>query len=598
MAERRCGCTFVLTLVLAGVCVLPCAAIGTSVVGGQVGVGVDIAAAVGAGRFYSAGYDGGASRGGGVVVANIEGGHIWRGHAVLGSGSDAVVTRLIDARATYTARNISFGAMGQVDRHATWVGHVLAGRGATSPGDPVHERGMMPGAELWSGAIATSFSGGAGSGSFSWQRGWAFAEPYEVAFLGAAGGTGQPTANRAADVINSSWGYQSDAGNDNFTMAIDAMARSSRKVFVAAAGNEGSGIGVAGGTMRAPATGYNGISVGAAAADDIGGGYDNIATFSSSGPQDYRGPDGLVSSVRARVDLLAPGTHFTVALYGGATGGNTTGIDATNGSTTSYTTGAQGTSFAAPLVAGGAGLMVDLAYDRFADNSHARDGRVIKAVMLTSARKLDGWHNGQQMIGGALRTSQALDHRQGAGILDLDRAFDVYAGAAATTDLPGLTGGVISNSGWDFGQVSQNGSVDYLFADDLAAGSSITATLNWFVNRQYNGTAGSGLLLSADVSFADLSLSVWQELGSADVLIAESNAQYINTEHLSFTLPADGSYYLRVGFARDQYDVNQNVNVEQFALAWDVVVVPEPGGLVAGLVMITLLRRRGVFRRS
>jgi hypothetical protein len=503
------------------------------------------------------------------------------------------VTRLIDARATYTARGLSFGALGQVDRHATWVGHVLAGRG-----DEVHERGMAPGAEVWSGAIATFFSGGAGSGSFSWQRGWAFAEPYETAFLGAAGGNGQPTASRAADVINSSWGYQSDSGNDNFTMAVDAMARSSRKVFVAAAGNEGSGVGIPGGTMRAPATGYNGIAVGALALGTDGS-YSSVAAFSSSGPQDYRGPDGIVPSVRARIDLVAPGTNFTLALYGGTTGGNTSGTDTTGGSTTSYTTGAQGTSFAAPMVAGGAGLLVDLAYDRYAMNAHSRDGRVIKAVLLNSARKLDGWDNGQQLQSGVLRTTRALDWEQGAGAVDLSAAFDQFAGGNITADLPGMSAGSVSRAGWDFGQINQGSTLDYFISSPLSAGDTLTTTLNWFVNRQYTGTASSGLLLSNEVSFADLSLSVWQELGNTDALIAESNAQYINTEHLSFTLPADGSYYLRVGFARDQFDINQNVNTEQFGLAWNVVAVPEPAApVVLVLMAASALRRTGASRRS
>lgn len=588
MAASWFSAKIVVTLALACACAGPCAAISTSIAGGQIAGGLDLAAAVGAGRFYDSGFSGS-----GVVIANVEGGHVWRGHETLGGGSDGVVTRLIDARATYTARGLSFGALGQVDRHATWVGHVLAGRG-----DEVHERGMAPGAEVWSGAIATFFSGGAGSGSFSWQRGWAFAEPYETAFLGAAGGNGQPTASRAADVINSSWGYQSDSGNDNFTMAVDAMARSSRKVFVAAAGNEGSGVGIPGGTMRAPATGYNGIAVGALALGTDGS-YSSVAAFSSSGPQDYRGPDGIVPSVRARIDLVAPGTNFTLALYGGTTGGNTSGTDTTGGSTTSYTTGAQGTSFAAPMVAGGAGLLVDLAYDRYAMNAHSRDGRVIKAVLLNSARKLDGWDNGQQLQSGVLRTTRALDWEQGAGAVDLSAAFDQFAGGNITADLPGMSAGSVSRAGWDFGQINQGSTLDYFISSPLSAGDTLTTTLNWFVNRQYTGTASSGLLLSNEVSFADLSLSVWQELGNTDALIAESNAQYINTEHLSFTLPADGSYYLRVGFARDQFDINQNVNTEQFGLAWNVVAVPEPAApVVLVLMAASALRRTGASRRS
>ncbi|GAB5406874.1 MAG: hypothetical protein Aurels2KO_51050 [Aureliella sp.] len=344
--------------------------------------------------------------------------------------------------------------------------------------------------------------------------------------------------------------------------------------------------------MRSPGNGYNGITVGALGNDLDNPPYSKIASFSSRGPQDYNGPDGFFSKVRAVVDIVAPGSNLSLAFYGGTTGGNRGGTDPSAGAVDRYSGNMQGTSFASPIVAGGASLLVDVAYDRFAVNiDNARDGQVIKAVLLNSAAKPAGWNNGQSAVNGTVTTSQALDYSFGAGMMDLDAAFDQFT--AGTTDVAGLEGGSIQQVGWDYGVVSEGLSNDYLFADSLLAGTEFTATLTWFVGREWEDTGLGGGITSTDDYFTDLSLQLWSlEAGSLDSLIAISDAAFINTEHFSFLLPETDEYLLRVGWEGERYDFSGNSS-QTYGLAWSATAVPEPSVCSVWVACaLCLLRRR------
>jgi hypothetical protein len=526
----------------------------------------DIATVIGASRFYAAGYDGS-----GVVAINVDGGHGWTSHETL-----TATAQLLDARPFYTANGFAgeIGQLGSFDFHATWTAHALAGRGSTTT-----QRGIAYGATLWSGAIATSFV--QGTTSWSWNRGAAFTYPYaESMLVGRAG--------LRADVINSSWGFSDPGGNNIWTWALDGMARSSGATTVFAAGNNGTNTSLFWGSPG----GYNGIIVGALAS-----GNNEVASFSSRGPVDYAAPNGaVVPAARARVDLVAPGQGLTLARYGGTTGSNAGGSDPTNGATNLYNNGVFGTSAASAIVAGAATLLVDMAYDRFAGNSRAHDGEVIKAVLLNSARKITGWSNGQTTdVNGVVRTTQALDFVSGAGALDLNAAFDQFG--AGTTDLAGTNGGTVQAVGWDYGSVAQNATQSYSFAQALAAGERLDATLNWFVGRSYVATASDGSISANDNYFTDLALQVWRtDAPGGARMVAESNAAYLNTEHLSFLLSEAGLYQLRVVWMGERYDFVNNGN-QAFGLAWNVTPMPEPAAALLMLVGAVLLRWR-VVRRS
>lgn len=523
---------------------------------------------VGADRFYQAGYTGTRS-----VVASIEGGHIW-------NYADALthVQTFLDARAVYSGFGFDYESLAEYDRHATWVGAAIAGRGGQE-----YQKGVAYGAQLWSGSIATKWVGVTQPNSINWSTGHAFTEPYAQALLWGVNG-------RRADVVNSSWGGgTADASGSNvFSLSMDAIALVSKRTVVFSAMNNGP----AGNTIGFPQSGYNTISVGALG-DDLAG-YQHIAPFSSRSPSDYRGPDGAVPVVRARVDIVAPGQNLTVgAYYGGVSGGNQGGSDITGGGTNWYSWNLEGTSFSAPIVASGAALLNDVAYDRFASNEYAHDGQVIKAVLLNSASKVEGWDNGQAVDGaGVVRTTQALDFTYGAGAMDLRRAFDQFT--AGTTDLPdGLSEMAVAQVGWDHGIIEEGQDLDYTFSDVLGMGHQVTATLNWFVGRSWQGNETGGAILATDDYFTNLSLQLlWLDSPAGESLVAESDAAYINTEHFSISIAQSGRYKLRVHWVGERYDLIGNEQ-QTFGLAWMATATPVPEPSVvwlicAGLVVLVL----------
>ncbi len=292
--------------------------------------GTNINTFLGADRFYSAGYTG--TR---AIVANIEAGYVWNGHDTL----------------TNVSNYFDPGTTGQFDRHATWVGAVIAGVPTSGGGE--YQRGIAYGSTLWSGAIASNWNtagDGVYSGSFNFSSG-TYSASYAQALVNGINGV-------TADVVNSSWGTGGgENGSSFYSLILDGLVYNSGKTVVFAAGNSGSSEN----TVFAPASSVNVIAVGSLGTDTTNPQYSTISTFSSRSPTDYLVPTnstGTTGTVilggRASVDLVAPGEDLTLAFYGGNTGGNAFN-GPVNNATNFYSLGLRGTSFAAPIVAGGAG---------------------------------------------------------------------------------------------------------------------------------------------------------------------------------------------------------------------------------------------------
>jgi hypothetical protein len=525
----------------------------------------DMNAFLGATRFYNAGFTGTSA-----VMANIEAGYIWSGHEAL----------------SHVQQIPSSGAAGEFDRHATWVSLLMGGRpGGANPGH--YQMGLAPNAQFFSGAIATGWPQNNPSfprytaSFFLSSAGISTFGPYRAAMitgLATAGGT------RTADVINTSWLHTGTTGNENIPGTFDSLANSNpRALMVNAAGNTSPGTGQGPNKVHAPASAYNDLTVAALAFN--GGAYDVVATFSNGGPNTYADPvNGTVSAVRQVIDLAAPGQELSTAYYGGETGGNgplvfgaAAGLP---GGPDYYSRAVQGTSFSAPLAAGGAALLYDVAHTNFAANPDARDARVMKAVLKNSADKLASWNNGQAAHpngNGGVLTTRGLDDRIGAGRMNLDRAFDQFL--SGTTDLAGTASGalgLVETTGWDFGLVTEGTTNDYLLDTPLRGGSLFTASLDWFRDRAPSGTTSF-----IDQSQDNLDLELWQSTaGVATSLIAESKSTYNNFEHFSFAIPTTGDYLLRVRWTSELFDTIADTNAEHYGLAWAGVAVPEPGSLM------------------
>ncbi len=515
------------------------------------GSSFDIGAFLGAGRYYSNGVTGQ-----GTKTANLEAGHIWNGHETLQH-----VTNYLASSSTWS--NGTTAAL--YDRHATWVGMVIGGRQTTN--GTVKQQGIAYGTDLLSRAIATSWSSPAYALSFGVST-----ATYRAAFTNSFA---------QADVINSSYGFSDPSGSNVLTMFSDAIAAANRtKTYVVSAGNSGSGTN----TVGSPGAGYNAITVGALGSANS---YNSVASFSSRAPQDFLTYTGsttntasVIAGARAAVDISAPGTSIQSAYFGGQSGGNNSTLTGSTGWATNATTYStvDGTSFSAPLVAGGVALMASAAKSlpTLSNNTEARQSVVLKSVLLTAADKTSGWSNGQGTTNGVITTSQSLDWAVGAGRMNLDRTFDLQVNGQT-----GVTGtntgnlGAVFASGWDYGAAQRGATNEYTFDGRLLGGSTFTTTLSWLRERTYS-LAGGSSFTARDQAQADLNLSLWQ-LGvdnSFENLVAESVSLYNVVEHLSFALPASGYYGLRVTYAANTFDLTAGQtwgtgsNLQTYGVAW------------------------------
>lgn len=528
--------------------------------------------------FFNSGF-----RGGSTTIANVEAGQVWTGH-------EAFVRPPGSPSSFYTFTNPAPGSLNELDYHATTVGHVLVGSGYIDNGGSgaftYAGLGMAPEAKLITAGVAVEFSS-TDPGSFS-TTGASVITAYKSMFQGTGLGPGVPRP----DVINSSWGGGDPSAMSNESLAIDGLARQNASVaFVASAGNGGSLAAVS-----SPAAGYNNISVGSLG----GSSFLTPSEFSSGGKADFFNPQDnggtTYTGVRAAVDIAAPGERLFLAAYFGDSGaiGNSpalSGLVQTPPPTDQYFLNMDGTSYSAPIVAGGIALLKDVAKtDLFYNhngNPDAFDTRVVKSVLMAGADRTEGWDNGQNQSN---VTTQALDLKTGAGAMNLNSSAEVYF--FGTRDVVGNSGGGIGSAGWDSGAITLGTNMEYVFSSPFTQEMSLSVALNWFSVTSFDPNIDTGSL----VAFSDLNLQVWQLDGQGQftTMVGESMSLYNNTEFLRFDSLAAGQYGLRVTYDGKIFDTSNAVNSESFGLAWRSAAVPEPSGsvILLGAVLVSLRRRR------
>ena len=206
---------------------------------------------------------------------------------------------------------------------------------------------------------------------------------------------------------------------------------------------------------------------------------------------------------------------------------------------------------------------------------------VTKAVLMNSADKLPGWDNGQQITGGVITTTQALDWAMGAGRMNLNAAFTQYTTSAYVTTMPGISSSgfniVVANAGWGYGTSSLGVKNNYQLANELFAGQQVTVTLDWLRSRAWNNASNDYI----DIAQAELDLMVYRMMtGGEDQLVAQSISPVSTTQELFFNLQDSGRYFIQVGYTTNLFDLSGSYASQNYGIAWSVSDVPEPGSLL------------------
>jgi len=312
------------------------------------------------------------------------------------------------------------------------------------------------------------------------------------------------------DLLTMSLGWSCEAW---WTRGIDNMAEDFGLLVIASIGNGKDSYDL----PLYPAAGANVLAVGVV---DSNG---SLADFGV--PDANRSTAGPTLDGRCKPDIVAPG-NCLVAVAG------TQGL---------YRPSGDYSSFAAPLAAGIASILIQKAKQepdlQFAASPFAGNC-VIKSILMTSAKKLTGWHKGYPDSNDDYE--YPLDFRQGAGLVDGLAAYNTLT-AGMHRD------GDVNTAGWDINIIEPNYIVEkvYRFQTDGTAKSRLTATLVW--NRIYENHYPFNLQLSL---FSNLQLQLWTiDSAGRSKLVDYSDSPVDNIEHIYVPLDPNAAYELVVSYS-------------------------------------------------
>lgn len=228
------------------------------------------------------------------------------------------------------------------------------------------------------------------------------------------------------------------------------------------------------------------------------------------------------------------------------------------------------TSFATPLVAGGATLLVETArsWPTLASDPDAERPEVVKAALMAGAEHRTGWSNGAPSSGPARgATSTPLDPLWGVDELDVNHAHWILTGGRQPSTDSASTAPVVVHAGWDLAATTSASSRFWRFEVEAAKPyASILAT--W--NRRTATNFGS-------FSRPEFDLELWgvDSSGALYSLVGDPGAAAFgggnvlsasavdNVEHLYVTDLQPGEYVLELRRTSD------------LLVAWDAAVAWE-----------------------
>jgi hypothetical protein len=322
------------------------------------------------------------------------------------------------------------------------------------------------------------------------------------------------------DLLTVSLGWASE---DWWTRGIDKMAESFGLLVIAAIGNGRDSYDL----PLYPAAGANVLAVGVVDSTD------SLSGFSV--PDMNHSTAGPTLDGRCKPDIVAPGNCLVAAA----------------GTKDAYRPSGDYSSFAAPVVAGVASVLVQKARSepslQFAVSPFTSNC-VLKSILMTAAVKLPGWHKGFPQSDDDYE--YPLDFKQGAGMVNGLAAYKVLTAGMQQA-------GDVCSTGWDAGSIEPNYIAEKVYhfrtpplspqpVAQATAGakqergekSHISITLVW--NRVYEDEYPFVPLWK---NWADLQLELWAvDANGRSQLVDYSNSPVDNVEHIYTDLEPNSEY--------------------------------------------------------
>jgi hypothetical protein len=379
-------------------------------------------------------------------------------------------------------------------------------------------------------------------------------------------GVQNPTVNNA-QVINQSFIFsipstfttaEQDQYIESVDWAYDQYVNTYNTIIVSAVGNDANPS-TTPYQINPPATAYNSIAVGS---------YNGLTE------------DGPTFDGRSKPDIVAPGSE---------------------------------TSYATPLVSGAAALMVQAGnlstgysattaggWTQSQYDANAVLPQTVKALLMNGAVQPTGWTH---------TATAPLDPRYGAGVLNVNNAYQILAAGRAAATASNTSTAVMTTptitqaSGWDVETLDNNGPhavinlstfVDHYVFTAVAANpgqtDSFKATLVW------NAQTNSGTPLNT--TFSEKQTPIFLELFNAanGSLVSESISTVDNVQQVDALLTPGNNYDLQVLTSGSNFS-SSDVYALAFSTSPVAVATPEPAalGLMAiGAGLLLLRRNRSV----